>query len=101
MNLGLYGDKIYRSRVNYPEMEGSYEYTDMFHPTSVKIEELSMVGPFLHQETNQRHALSENQFLKIALHWPGTGRQCHSVCDMYGVSKAKVHTPVFISDKRW
>jgi hypothetical protein len=68
MNLGLFGDKIYRSRVNYTEMEGSYEYTDRFHLTSMKTELLSMVGPFFHLEPNQNNALSEKQFLNKALH---------------------------------
>jgi hypothetical protein len=99
MNFGLSADKIYRSRVNYTEMEGSYEYTDRFHPTSVKTELLTMAGPFFHLETNQSHALNEKQFLNTALHWLGTGGQCHSVCDVHGVSKARVHIPIFISDR--
>jgi len=66
--------------VNYTKMEGSYEYTNRFCLTSVKTEELlSIVGPFLQQETNQSHALSEKHFLNTALHWLGTGGQCHSV----------------------
>lgn len=73
MNLELYGGKIYRSIVNYTKMEGSYEYTDRFCLTSVKTEELlSIVGPFLHQETNQSHALSEKQFPNTALQRLGT-----------------------------
>jgi len=101
MNLGLFGDKIYRSRVNYTEIEGSYEYTDRFHLTSMKTELLSMVGPFFHLEPNQNNALSEKQFLNKALHRLGIGGQCHSVCDIHGVFKARVHVPVFIPDRRW
>src|SRR5215510_14653908 len=94
MNLGSYGDKIYRSRVNYTEMEGGYDYTDRLRLTSAKTKELlSMVGPFLHQATNHGHVPSEKQFLNTALHSLGT-RQCHSVCDVHGVSKARVHIPI-------
>jgi hypothetical protein len=50
-------------------MEGSDEYTNMFRLTSVKMEELpTMVGPFLHRETNRSHVLSEKQLVQIALH---------------------------------
>ena len=42
----IQGQKIYRSRVNYSEMEASNEYTDRFCLTSVKMEELSMTGPY-------------------------------------------------------
>jgi hypothetical protein len=43
----IQGQRIYRVRVNYSEVEGSNEYTDRFHLTSVKMEELaSTVGPF-------------------------------------------------------
>jgi len=92
INYVLFGGKIYGSTVNCTKMEGSYEYTDTFCLTSVKTEELlSIVGPFLHQETNQSHALSEKQFLNTALHWLGTGEQRHSVCDMHGVPQARVH----------
>jgi hypothetical protein len=50
--------RIYRSGVNYNEMEGSYEYTDRFSLTAVKMTELLIMGgPFLHQETNQSHAV--------------------------------------------
>ena len=39
------GQRISRSILNYSKMEGSYEYTDGFHLTSVKMEELlRMVG---------------------------------------------------------
>jgi hypothetical protein len=39
------GQKIYRSRVKYSELEASDEYTDSFRLTSVKMEEiLSMTG---------------------------------------------------------
>jgi len=41
----IQGQKIYRSRVNYSEMEASDEYTDRFRLTTVKKEEiLSMTG---------------------------------------------------------
>jgi len=49
--------RIYSSWVNYNEMDGNYEYTDRFCWTEVKMAELSMGGPFLHQETNQSHAI--------------------------------------------
>ena len=82
------GQRIYRSVVNYSEIEGSFEF-DRFRVTSVKMEEvLSMVGPFLHRETNGSCA-------QMALHWLGTGHY-HSVGDT--VSEASVCTPVFISD---
>jgi hypothetical protein len=43
----VWGQRIYRSRVNYGEMEGSYKYIDRFCITAVKMEELtSMVIPF-------------------------------------------------------
>jgi hypothetical protein len=36
----IWGQRIYRSRVSYGEMEGIYEYTDRFCITAVKMEEL-------------------------------------------------------------
>jgi len=46
--------RIYRSRVNCNETEGSYECTGRFCLTSVKIEELlSMVEPFFFPLENQ------------------------------------------------
>jgi hypothetical protein len=84
-------------------MEGGDEYTDMFRLTSAKMEELpSMVGSFLHQETNQSHVLSEKQLPQIALHWLGRGGQYHSVGDMQGVSMVNIQVciPIFISDRR-
>ena len=49
----IQGQRIYGIRVNYNEVEGSNEYTDRFHLTAVKVEELpSMVGRFLHWKTN-------------------------------------------------
>jgi hypothetical protein len=85
---------------------------DNYHTTPRNIQEecrsqmpeiklLSMIGPFLHPETNQSHALSEKQMLQIALHCLGTGEQYHSVGDRHGVSKASVCIPLFISDRRW
>jgi len=79
-------------------MEGSDEYTDRFHLTSMKMEEfLSVGGPFLHWETNRSRAASEKQLLQIALHWLGTGGQYHAVGDMHGVSKDSACISVFIS----
>ena len=89
------GQRIYRSRVNYSEMEVSDEY-DRFPLTSVKMEELlSMAGPFLHQETNCSCVLSEKQLLKIALHWLGIQGQYHSTGDMLVISKTSVWTAYF------
>jgi len=62
----IWGQRIYRHRLNFSETEGSYEYTEGFHLTSVKMEGLGMVGFFLHQETNQTHAPGEKQLLQIA-----------------------------------
>jgi hypothetical protein len=71
--VAIQGQRINISRVNYSDMEGGDKYTGMFHLTSAKMEELpSMVGPFLHQETNQSHVLSEKQLPQIALHWLGS-----------------------------
>jgi hypothetical protein len=93
------GQRIYRSSVNYSEMEGSYEYTDRFRLTSVKIKELlNTFGPFLLRVNNRSRALSEKQLLLIALHWLGTAGQYHSVCDTNGVFKARACTLVLISD---
>ena len=97
----IWGQRIYRHRLNFSETEGSYKYTDGFHLTSVKMEErLGMVGFFLNQETNQIRAPGEKQLLQIALHWLDT-RVEYSVGYMHCVPKASVCIPVFISDSRW
>jgi hypothetical protein len=80
-------------------MEGSYEYTDRFRLTSVKMEELlNMFGTLLLRVTNRSRALSEKQLLQTALHWLGTGGQYHSVSERNGVSKASACALVLISD---
>ena len=36
--VAIWRQRVYKSRVNYGEMEGSYEYTDRFRITAVKTE---------------------------------------------------------------
>jgi hypothetical protein len=94
----IQGWRIYGIRVNYSEVEGSNEYTDRFHLTSVKMEELpSTVGPFLRWKTNWDRTLSEKELLQIALHWLGTGGQYHSVGDIHIVCVWPVYLFLFWS----
>jgi hypothetical protein len=51
--LVSWGQRIYRNRVIYSEMAGSYKCTDRFCITTVKMEEiLNVVGLFSHRNTN-------------------------------------------------